>query len=73
MGEWVPDFARLDLSLSRIHRFTPSTLGILYVSVTNLTGRENVFSYRYTADYAERHAIGALFKRSFFFGASLTF
>lgn len=73
MGERVPDFARLDLSVSRLHRFSPGMLGIVYASVTNLTGRENVFAYRYSADYTEREAVRALFKRSIFFGASLTF
>jgi hypothetical protein len=73
MGERVPHFARLDVSVSRLHRFSPTMLGIVYASVTNLTGRENVFAYRYSSDYTERFPVRALFKRSIFFGASLTF
>jgi hypothetical protein len=73
MGERLPAFARLDLSASRLHRFSPTRLGIVYASVTNLGGRENVFSYRYSEDYTEKLSVRGLFKRSLFFGASLTF
>jgi vitamin B12 transporter len=73
MSERLPDFHRLDLSATALHRFSPSMLGVFYLTLTNVLDRENVFAYRYTADYSERIPVRSQSKRTVFFGASVSF
>lgn len=73
MSGRLPPFRRLDLAGSYLHSFWPGTLSVFFVGVTNLLDRENVYGYRYSADYRERLPIRSQFKRSIYFGTSLTF
>ena len=72
MGDRVPPLVRLDANLSKIVSLGPKAFVVLYASVNNLLGRENIYQYTYTHDYSQRIAVPSLFNRSFYFGATLT-
>jgi hypothetical protein len=71
-SERLPAFARLDLSASRLVRPTASLLLVAFAGLTNALDRENVFTYRYSPDYAERFPVRSVFNRALYVGASLT-
>jgi hypothetical protein len=71
MSERFPALRRFDLSVSRFRQLTPGLASVLYASVSNLFDRENVQSWRYSRDYAQRFAVRSIFNRSIYFGASL--
>lgn len=71
MGERVPALVRLDANVSRLIPIGAKWLLVTYASVNNLLDRNNVYQYTYTRDYSERIAVSSLFKRSFYFGATL--
>ncbi|MGH7577296.1 MAG: TonB-dependent receptor plug domain-containing protein, partial [Longimicrobiales bacterium] len=73
MAERLPDFRRLDLSVSRLLSITGADLTVLFLGLTNALDRENLFGYRYSEDYTERIPVRSQFKRSIYFGASITF
>ncbi len=73
MAERLPDFKRLDLSTSYLTSFFGRDFTVLFVGVTNAMDRENLYDYRYNADYSERIPIRSQFKRSVYFGGSVTF
>ena len=68
----LPAAQRLDLAMSRVARLGPRTILVYFFSVDNVLDRVNVYQYTYTADYTQRIPIRSLFKRSIYFGASLT-
>ncbi len=72
MGSRVPPLIRLDANVSKIVSLGPKAFVVLYGSVNNLLGRENIYQYTYTRDYSRRIAVPSLFNRSFYFGATLT-
>lgn len=71
-SERLPDFQRVDLSLSKVKRFSPRLVGVFFAAVNNLLDRDNVYQYRYTADYSRRVAVRSLFNRSLYVGGTLT-
>ncbi len=72
-SERLPPLLRLDLSASR-YRWVNDHLGlVLYVSVTNVLNRRNVYTYEYSGDFATRSPTASLFGRSVYFGFSLQF
>ncbi|HJU73116.1 MAG TPA: TonB-dependent receptor, partial [Gemmatimonadaceae bacterium] len=71
MSERFPTLRRFDVSASRFHRHTQSLASVMYFSVSNIFDRENVQSWRYTRDYAQRTGVRSIFNRSVYFGASL--
>ncbi|MGH7554782.1 MAG: TonB-dependent receptor [Longimicrobiales bacterium] len=73
MAERMPEFRRLDLSASYLLTLFGADFTVLFVGVTNALDRENLYSYRYSADYSERIPVRSQFKRSIYFGASVTF
>lgn len=73
MAQRLPGFRRLDLSVSRLLALPGAELAVLFVGVTNALDRENLFGYRYSEDYAQRIPVRSQFKRSIYFGASVTF
>ncbi len=73
MGERLPAFRRMDLSASRLLSVFGSDLTVLFVGVTNVFDRDNVHSYRYSRDYTKRLPVRSQFKRSIYFGASISF
>jgi hypothetical protein len=72
-GERLPAFHRLDLAASALHAFWPGNLTVFFVGVTNVLDRENVYGYRYSADYGERVPERSQFERAVYFGVSVTF
>lgn len=71
LSERLPHFARVDLSVSQLRAISPNWLVVLYASVNNVLGRSNIYDYTYSADYRTRTAVGSLFNRSLYFGATL--
>jgi hypothetical protein len=71
MSERLPAFRRVDLGLTHLRR-VGSTNVVIYSSASNLFDRENVFMYRYNADYSMRIPIRSMFKRSYYVGFSVT-
>ncbi|MFI5230704.1 MAG: TonB-dependent receptor domain-containing protein, partial [Gemmatimonadales bacterium] len=68
----LPNARRVDLSLSRLTRPSPSTTLVYFAEIENLFDRDNVYEYTYDADYTRRIAVRSLFNRSFYVGASLS-
>jgi hypothetical protein len=71
-SERFPSLERVDVSLSRLGMLTPSVQSVVYISLANITNRENVQEWRYDPDYSVRTPVGSIFNRSFYIGASLT-
>ena len=69
----VPDFHKLDLSLSYLSQFWEGNLTIFYLSVSNVYGRKNIYDYHYNEDYTQREAQVSSFDRSVYFGISANF
>ncbi len=69
----VPDYQKWDMSVSRIHSFTGTDMTILYLAVSNLAGRRNIFDYRYSSDYKRRDPVESAFGRSIYFGVQVNF
>lgn len=67
----VPDFQKVDLSLSYLHQFFTRDMTIFYLAVSNVLNRINVFDYRYSDDYTRRTAEKSAFGRSVYFGVAL--
>jgi outer membrane cobalamin receptor len=66
----VPDYMKLDLTLSYLTSFFEKNLTVFYLAVSNLDGRINIFDYRYSPDYQRRDAVESSFGRSLYFGVS---
>jgi hypothetical protein len=71
MSERLPAFQRVDLGFTHLRRIGKNT-AVMYLSLSNVFDRENVFTYRYTQDYSSRIPVRSLFKRSVYVGASVT-
>jgi len=69
----VPDYEKLDLSLSYLHQFFEGNLTVFYLAVSNLLNRVNIFDYRYSPDYSKREPVKSSFGRSVYFGVSFSF
>jgi hypothetical protein len=68
----MPALQKLDLSVSRYTRLSQRTILVYFFSLDNVLDRENLYQYTYNADYSKRIPVRSLFKRSVYFGASLT-
>ncbi|MDZ7332603.1 MAG: TonB-dependent receptor [candidate division KSB1 bacterium] len=66
----VPDYLKLDLSLSYLRRFFENNITVFYLGISNLEGRINIYDYRYSPDYQRRDAVESSFGRSVYFGVS---
>jgi len=66
----VPDYQKLDLSLSCLYSFFEGNLTVFYLAVSNLLNRVNIFDYRYSSDYSGREPVKSSFGRSVYFGVS---
>jgi hypothetical protein len=71
-SERLPGAERLDLAISRVTYLGPRTMLVYFFSLENVLDRVNLYEYTYNADYTQRIPIRSLFKRSVYFGASLT-
>lgn len=81
--QWVPSYGppfseriaplqRVDLSISHFTPLSPQSFLVLFASVNNLLDRENIYEYRYNADYTRRIPIRSLFNRSYYIGGSIS-
>jgi vitamin B12 transporter len=68
----LPSFKRVDVSLSRVTRLSPSNQLVYFLSLENLFDRDNIYQYTYSSDYTKRIPVRSLFNRSLYFGGSLT-
>ena len=66
----VPDYQKLDLTLSYLVSFFENNLSIFYLSASNILGRKNIFDYQYSKDYKRRDAVESSFGRNYYFGVS---
>lgn len=72
-SERYPSLLRFDLSTSRYYRLNRHTGLVLYAAITNVLGRENVYSYEYSDDFKSRRPTPSLFKRGLYCGFSVQF
>lgn len=70
-GERMPTYARADLSASWYRALGARRGLVLWGSVSNVLGRDNVMRYRWTDDYTTRFPVRAPFLRSVFIGSTL--
>ena len=66
----VPDYQKLDFSLSYLYSFFDNNMTVFYLGLSNVLGRINIFDYRYSPDYQRRDAVESSFGRSVYFGVS---
>ncbi len=69
--ERVPDYQKMDINLSWLYSFTGKDMTIFYAAVSNLSGRINIFDYKYSADFQRREAVKSSFGRSVYFGVQV--
>lgn len=67
----LPDFARVDASLSRRFLIADRYAAVGYLGVENLFDRFNVFDYAYNDDYSSRRPARSGLGRSLYIGLSL--
>jgi hypothetical protein len=72
-SERLPGFRRVDASLSRLVPLGSARMVVLFLAANNLLNRKNSYAYRYNEDYSERTLVRSQFRRSFYFGASVSF
>ncbi len=71
-SERLPAFARLDAQASYFYPFGDGSSATFYLALSNVLNRANVIDYDYTADYAERTERATHFRRSVYFGVTVT-
>ena len=70
-SERLPDFRRLDASLSYFLPFGEGHNITFYFSVGNVLNQANVIDYEYSADYTERGERTTNYRRFIYFGTTL--
>ncbi len=68
----LPDYHRLDLQISYFWPFNRQQNVVFYAALNNAFNRANVVDLTYSADYSERHERTTTFRRSVYFGLTLT-
>ena len=68
----LPAFAKLDAQASYFLPFRDGSSLVFYLALSNVLNRANVIDYEYTADYAERTERTTNFRRSVYFGVTVT-
>ena len=71
-SERLPAFAKLDAQASYFLPFRDGSSATFYLALSNVLNRANVIDYEYTADYAERTERTTHFRRSVYFGVTVT-
>ncbi|NBC86478.1 MAG: TonB-dependent receptor plug domain-containing protein [Bacteroidetes bacterium] len=69
----LPDYLRFDSQVNFYLPLVGESSLVLYVSTSNILGRENVVDYEYSADFSERRDQKTDFDRSYYFGANVTY
>jgi len=72
-SERYPNFARLDGSLSYFCPFGEGNAATYYLGITNILNRDNPVLYEYSSDYSRRTLRTTDFRRSVYFGISVSF
>ncbi|MFQ5640045.1 MAG: TonB-dependent receptor domain-containing protein [bacterium] len=72
-SERLPDFHRLDFSVSYLYPLKGSNFAVFYFGLSNVLNRKNVLGYDYSLDYSERTPRETNFSRFVYFGATVTF
>jgi len=75
LNEWnsarLPAMQRLDLTYSRLVPIGKEGLLVLYLSVSNLLDKTNIYGYFYSPDYTERTELKSTHGRNIYFGFNL--
>ena len=71
-SERLPSFQQIDGQLSYVHFFGSGHQAVFYLAVNNLLNRANVLDYDYSIDYTQRQPRTSLFRRSIYFGTSVS-
>ena len=66
----LPRYERLDSSLSKSYSVAKKVSMILFVGVTNVMNRKNVFAYAYSSDYSQHRPAEGSQGRAVYFGVS---
>ncbi|MFQ5605857.1 MAG: TonB-dependent receptor domain-containing protein [bacterium] len=72
-SERLPDFHRLDSSLSYLYPFKGNNYAVFYLGLSNLLNRQNVLGYDYSFDYSVRQERLTNFSRFLYFGVTVHF
>ncbi len=71
-SERLPSLQQVNGQLSYVHFFSSGHQAALFVAVSNLLNRANVLGYEYSIDYTQRQPRTSLFRRSIYFGTSVS-
>ena len=71
-SERLPSFQQVDGQLSYVHFFGSGHQAVFYLAVNNLLNRTNVLDYDYSIDYTQRQPRTTLFRRSIYFGTTVS-
>ena len=71
-SERLPTFVKLEAQASYLLPFRDGSSAIFYLALSNVLNRANVIDYEYSTDYAERTARTTNFRRSVYFGVTVT-
>jgi len=68
----LPPFQQLDGQLSYVLFFSGGHQAVFYLAVNNLLNRTNVLDYDYSIDYTQRQPRTSFFRRSIYFGTTVS-
>jgi vitamin B12 transporter len=71
-SERLPEYERVDLTVSYLSQLFGSQSTVLFASIGNLAGRTNYFEYAYSPDYTQRRPVTSATPRVVYFGLTLT-
>jgi hypothetical protein len=71
-SERLPAYHRLDLQVSYFWPFNRQQNVVVYAAINNVLDRANAVDVTYSPDYAERRYRTTDFRRSVYFGLTLT-
>jgi vitamin B12 transporter len=71
-SERMPDFVRLDATLSYYTTFGTANSAVFYFAVSNLLDRANPILYEYSKDYSVRRLRTTDFRKSIYFGLAVS-
>ncbi len=71
-SERMPDFVRLDATLSYYTTFGTANSAVFYFAVSNLLDRANPVMYQYSKDYTVRRLRTTDFRKSIYFGVAIS-
>ena len=69
----LPSYTKADVNFSYTHSFFGNDMSVIYLSVSNILGKENILNRRYNRAFTEFQDQKSTFLRSVYFGISTTF